>query len=108
MENGKPSSILTRSLNLAVIALFLAASAVPAYSDESAPAAPPATSDLANEGVPPAPSVDPGMAPADEAPPAEHAVKKRKKSGKHSAKKKSKHGKRKGAGHKKKKKHANY
>ncbi len=108
MAYVKLNSTLSRTIHLAVTALFVLSFAPKAWSDETA-GAPPAA-DMSNEGVPPAPSADPGMgAGSQEAAPAEKPVKKKKKS-KH-ATKKTKHSKKKSSGgkkKKKKKKHNNY
>jgi type IV secretory pathway TrbL component len=109
MANVKFTTILSRSLHLAVTALFVLSFAPKAWSDETA-GAPPAA-DMGSEGVPPAPAADPGMgagSPAEA--PAEAPAPKKHKKAKHAAKK-AKHAKKKSSGgkkKKKKKKHNNY
>jgi outer membrane biosynthesis protein TonB len=113
MRNVKLNTLLTRSIHLAVTALFVLSLAPMAWSDDTA--APPATTEMPGEGVPPAPSADPGMgAPQEAAPPAAEEppppVHKKKKKAKKAAKSK-KHSKKKsssGKKKKKKKKHHNY
>ena len=86
MKNVKLSRSLSRSVHLAVTAIFLLSFAPSAWSEETTPgAAPPATTEMSNEGVPPAPAADPGMGAGspEEAPPAEKPAKKKKKKKKH-------------------------
>lgn len=95
MANVKLRSFWSRSIHVAVAALFIVSLAPSAWSDETATeAAPPATTEMPNE----APTADSGMMGAgspEEAPPGETTSPKKTRKAKKAAKKKAKHAKKK-------------